>query len=227
MKTLLPAALALALVAAPDAGPSFAGSIRGQVHVPALPPAPARARDPYAGRASAIPNPRVPERGAPKDAVVYIESLDAAVNLALPEPPARPTLAQEQQSFLPRVVIVPVGGSVEFPNKDPIYHSVFSVSPAKRFDLGRYGRGASKRVTFRKAGLVTVYCDIHSNMEGFVFVAPNRAVTQPDASGRYALPDLPPGRYTLLAWHPDLGSIRQEVAVPERGDVTLDVRFVP
>lgn len=227
MKTVFLAAVALALFAAPEARPAVAGAIRGQVHVPALPPAPARARDPYAGRASAIPNPRVPERGAPKDAVVYIESLDEAVNAALTAPPERPMLAQEQQSFLPRVVTVPVGGSVEFPNKDPIYHSVFSVSPAKRFDLGRYGRGASKRVTFRKAGLVTVYCDIHSNMEGFVFVAPNRAVTQPDASGRYALPDLPSGRYTLIAWHPDLGTIRREVAVPERGDVTLDVRFAP
>ncbi|HEU4335313.1 MAG TPA: carboxypeptidase regulatory-like domain-containing protein [Candidatus Eisenbacteria bacterium] len=227
MKTLLLAALALALIAAPDSRSAAAGSIRGQIHVPPLSPAPARARDPYAGRASAIPNPRVPERGAPKDAVVYIESLDASVNEALPAPPARPKLAQEQQSFLPRVVVVPAGGSVEFPNKDPIYHSVFSVSPAKRFDLGRYGRGTSKRVTFPKAGLVTVYCDIHSNMEGFVFVAPNRAVAQPDESGRFALPDLPPGRYTLLAWHPDLTPLRREVTVPESGDVDLDLRFAP
>lgn len=227
MKTFLLAAVGLALFAASDSRSAVAGSIRGQIHVPPVPPAPARARDPYAGRASAIPNPRVPERGAPKDAVVYIESLDAPVNAALPAPPARPKLAQEQQSFLPRVVVVPAGGSVEFPNNDPIYHSVFSVSPAKRFDLGRYGRGTSKRVTFGKPGLVTVYCDIHSNMEGFVFVAPNRAVTQPDAAGRFALPDLPPGRYTLLAWHPDLTPLRQDVTVPESGDVTLDLRFAP
>jgi hypothetical protein len=166
-------------------------------------------------------------RGIPQDAVVYLESLPAGADSLLPPPPARPALAQKDQSFVPRVIAVPAGTVVDFPNMDPIYHSVFSVAPARRFDLGRYGKGKSKSVRFQKPGLVNVYCDIHSNMEGFVLVVPNRAFARPDAGGRYVLPDLPAGRYTLLAWHPDLAPTRHEVTVPEDGDVTVDVTFAP
>jgi len=174
-----------------------------------------------------MPEPRVPSRGEPQDAVLYIEVLPAATNAGIPAPVAVPKLAQQQQSFVPRVVVVSVGGSVEFPNLDPIYHSVFSVSPAKRFDLGRFGKGKSRSVRFLKPGLVNVYCDIHSNMEGFVLVVPNRAVAQADESGSYALPELPPGRYMLHAWHPDFSPIRRAVVVPEQGDVEVELRFAP
>jgi hypothetical protein len=222
------AALIVLLLLGPAAPPpgARAGVIRGQVAVPAVPP-PQRALQPYAGGAAALPQPRIPARGAPQDAVIYIESLPAEVDSLLPQPAGRPRLAQQDQSFQPRVIAVPAGGVVEFPNMDPIYHNVFSVSPAKRFDLGRYGRGKSKSVTFQKPGLVNVYCDIHSNMEGFILVVPNRALARPDAAGRYALPDLPPGRYTLLAWHPDLATVRREVVVPESGDVVLDLSLAP
>jgi plastocyanin len=226
--TLRPLVVALVLLL-PSVGASFgaAGVIRGRIEVPAVPSAPARVRDPYAGRASSLAEPRVPARGLPQDAVIYIESLPAEVNDRLPAPTARPQLAQQGQSFMPRVIAVPAGGSVEFPNLDPIYHSVFSVSPTRRFDLGRYGRGRSKSVQFNKPGLVNVYCDIHSNMEGFILVTPNRALARPDASGSYALPDLPPGRYSLRAWHPDMTPIQREVSVPEEGGVDVDLRFAP
>jgi plastocyanin len=204
-----------------------AGVIRGQVQMTAVPLAPTRVRDPYAGRASSLPEPRVPARGLPQDAVIYIESLPLDVSDRLPAPSTHPQLAQQGQAFMPRVIAIPVGGSVDFPNRDPIYHSVFSVSPTRRFDLGRYGRGRSKSVQFNKPGLVNVYCDIHSNMEAFVLVTPNRALARPDASGSYAMPDLPPGRYTLRAWHPDMAPIERDVSVPEHGDVDLDLRFAP
>jgi len=216
--------LLLPAVSVPRAG---AGVIHGQMQVPEPPPAPQRTAQPYAGGASSMAQPRVPVRGSPQDAVIYIESIPTGVDSVLPEPSGRPRLAQQDQSFVPRVVAVPSGGAVDFPNLDPIYHNVFSVSPAKRFDLGRYGRGKSKSVTFKKPGLVNVYCDIHSNMEGFILVVPNRALARPDAAGRYALPDLPPGRYTLVAWHPDLATVRREVTVPESGDVVLDLSLAP
>jgi plastocyanin len=221
--------LLIGLLSLPLAGArsADAGVIRGQVLLAAVPAAPSRVRDAYAGRASALPEPRVPERGLPQDAVIYIETLSPGVNDRLPAPTTTPQLAQQGQSFMPRVIAIPAGGSVDFPNLDPIYHSVFSVSPTKRFDLGRYGRGHSKSVLFMKPGLVTVYCDIHSNMEAFVLVAPNRAVARPDASGRYALPNLPPGRYNLRAWHPDMAPIQREVVVPDQGDVDLELRFAP
>jgi plastocyanin len=220
-------ALLLAVLSPSASAPAMAGVIRGHVEVPPMSPSAPRVRDPYVGQASAMPEPRVPSRGEPQDAIVYVEVLPAATNAGIPVPTAVPKLAQQQQSFVPRVVVVSVGGSVEFPNFDPVYHSVFSVSPAKRFDLGRFGKGKSRSVRFLKPGLVNVYCDIHSNMEGFVLVVPNRAVAQADESGSYALPDLPPGRYMLHAWHPDFSPIRHAVEVPENGDLEVDLRFTP
>jgi hypothetical protein len=226
--TLRFAALSLALISlAVIPRDTAAGVIHGQILVPPVSPGAGRARNPYAGQATSLAQPRVPARGAAQDAVIYVESIPARVDSVLPAPSGRPRLAQQEQSFVPRVTAVPVGGVVDFPNMDPIYHSVFSVSPVKRFDLGRYGRGKSKTVRFDKPGLVNVYCDIHSNMEGFIVVTPNRAVDQPDATGRYALPDLPPGRYSIIVWHPDLPQARRDVTVPETGDVSLDVSFTP
>jgi hypothetical protein len=95
----------------------------------------------------------------------------------------------------------------------------------KRFDLGKYGRGKSKSVRFTKAGVVNVFCDIHSDMAGFILVVPNRAFTQPDADGKFALPILPPGTYTVVAWHPDLKPVRRTVQIPETGDVAVDLSF--
>jgi plastocyanin len=230
METMLSRVPGLAALLCVVLFPPFAaraGSIHGQVQLAPVTPAPSRVRDPYAGRAAALPDPRVPARGLPQDAVVYIASLPDSVNQGLPFPSTGRQLAQQQQSFQPRVIALPAGGSVDFPNLDPIFHSVFSVSPTKRFDLGRYGRGRSKRVRFDKPGLVNVYCDIHSNMEGFVLVTPNRAVARPDETGRYALPDLPPGRYVVKAWHPDMAPIERDVVVPASGDVEVDLRLSP
>jgi hypothetical protein len=114
---------------------------------------------------------------------------------------------------------------VDFPNLDPIYHNVFSLSPVRRFDLGKYPRGHSRQVTFPKPGLVNVYCDIHSDMEAFILVLPNHAFARPTRAGEFTLPDLPAGRYILKAWHPDLGERSETVEVPATGDVTADVEF--
>src|SRR2546428_652282 len=97
--------------------------------------------------------------------------------------------------------------------------------PARRFDLGKYPRGSSRRVDFRKPGLVNVYCEIHSNMEAFVLVLPNHAFTRPSATGEYALPDLPAGSYQLHVWHPDLGTQTTTIEVPPTGDVLQSVNY--
>ena len=127
--------------------------------------------------------------------------------------------------FSPRVLAIQVGTTVEFPNRDPIYHNVFSVSPAKRFDLGKYAQGHSRRVRFDKPGLVNVYCDIHSDMAAWVYVVPHHVFAQASASGRFALPDVPAGHYTLVAWHPDHGEKTFEVDVPAKGDATVTVHL--
>lgn len=207
------------------AAPATAGVVEGTLHVPASVPAPARL-NPYPGRAGSLADAARVVRGLATDAVVYVDRVPAPAESALAArrgPPAR--LAQQRQAFVPRVLAVAAGARVDFPNLDPIYHNVFSLSPIQRFDLGKYPKGSSRQVVFRKPGLATVYCDIHSDMEGFVYVLPHHGFARPAADGRFALPPLPAGRYVLTAWHPDLGERRADVTVPETGSVTADLSY--
>lgn len=215
--------LLAALLALP-AGPADAGVIRGSLRAPAAEPARA-APDPYAGNANAIPGAAPPATGRITDAVIWVEALPGTVAAGLPGPSGRPQLVQRNQAFVPRVLAVAVDSEVDFPNRDPIYHNVFSLSPVHRFDLGKYPKGQSRTVRFRRAGVAHVFCDIHSNMEAFVVVTPNRAFTQPDDSGAWALPELPPGRYVLVLWHPEFGETRSTVTLPPEGDVRADLAF--
>ena len=120
-------------------------------------------------------------------------------------------MKSEQKRFQPRVVAVPKNATVEFPNVDPIYHNVFSVSGANRFDLGLYRSGASKPKKFEEPGLVRVYCNIHPQMVGFVMVVDSDfvAVTGPDGAFRFE--DVPPGSYVVKVWHEEGGETQQPV----------------
>jgi hypothetical protein len=108
-------------------------------------------------------------------------------------------------------VAVPKNSTVEFPNQDPIYHNVFSVSGANRFDLGLYRSGASKPKTFEEAGLVRVYCNIHPQMVGFVMVVDSDYVTVTPPSGEFELANVPAGSRVLKIWHEEAAS---EIAIP-------------
>ncbi len=200
-----------------------AGVIRGTLDVPAAAPAPP-SLDRYPGQANALPDARPAPHGLVSDAVVYLESVPPATEAALTAAASHPQLAQSHQAFDPRVLPVAVGTTVDFPNRDPIYHNVFSVSPIKRFDLGKYRQGHSKSVTFTRVGLVDVFCDIHADMEAFVLVLANHAFTQPDADGAWALPGVPAGRYTLHVWHPDFGERTRTVEVGG-GDTRVELKY--
>jgi plastocyanin len=133
----------------------------------------------------------------PPLAVVYLDGL-------FPRPASLPTkeIAQKDLTFLTSLLPVQVGTKVEFPNLDDTYHSIFSYSPAKRFDVGRY-RPEERPIpsqVFDKPGLVTLRCDIHEHMRALILVlnTPYFVVTNPD--GRYRLSRLPSGQYTLKAW---------------------------
>jgi plastocyanin len=181
--------------------------------------------NPYPGRANSLPRgAAAPSLGGVEESVVYIEKLPAGMTVPAP-PSVRPTLEQRQQAFVPRVLAVQQGTTIEFPNRDPVYHNVFSVSPTRRFDLGKYAKGQSRRARFDKAGLVNVYCDIHSDMAAFIYVVPHHVFAHPSVAGRFVLPELPAGAYTLHAWHPDRGEKSQAVQVPAEGDATVTVRF--
>jgi plastocyanin len=126
-------------------------------------------------------------------------------------------MAQESKRFQPRVAIVSRAGSVEFPNNDPVYHNVFSVSGSNRFDLGLYRSGASKSRSFTEPGLVRVYCNIHPQMVGFVMVvdSPFAAVTERD--GAFQFEGVPAGTWTLKAWHEEGTETSVPLTVPISG----------
>ena len=133
----------------------------------------------------------------PPLAVVYLDG-------AFPRPASLPTkqVAQKDLTFVPALLPVPVGTKVEFPNLDETYHNIFSYSPAKRFDLGRY-RPEERPIptqVFDKLGLVTLRCDIHEHMRGLILVLNTPYFVMTDTDGHFRLSGLPPGRYTLKAW---------------------------
>lgn len=134
---------------------------------------------------------------SPPLAVVYLEG-------SFSKPGALPTkqIVQKELTFIPALLPVQVGTKVEFPNLDDAYHNIFSYSPAKRFDLGRY-RPDEKPVPsqiFDVAGLVTLRCDIHEHMRALVLVLATPHFVTTDEEGRFRLSGLPAGRYTLKAW---------------------------
>ncbi len=141
--------------------------------------------------------------------VVYAEPLSGNA-------PARATgplaMTQRNKSFTPRVLGVPVGAVVQFPNEDGLFHNVFSLSPGQAFDLGLYRSGASKNRTFATAGVVRVFCNIHPQMTALVVVAPTPWIVNAGADGAFRF-DLPPGRYTLTALSERAPTVSIEVTV--------------
>jgi len=149
--------------------------------------------------------------------VVYLEvPLPAAVN------PVTAELKQRNRRFEPEVVAVPVGSSVSFPNADPIFHNVFSLSKAKQLDLGHYPSGQSRTIRFDKPGVVELYCHLHPNMNAVVLVLPGAFYTRPGADGTFQVAGVPAGHYKIVAWHKSAGLLRRSIQVPENGVVHID-----
>jgi hypothetical protein len=116
-----------------------------------------------------------------------------------------------------------VGSTVNFPNLDPFNHNVFSLSEPNGFDLGLYGRGETQSKRFARPGLVRVYCNIHPRMSGFVVVRENAWFTQPGSDGRFTIPNVPPGGYTLKVWHERGPEATQEITVPAGGLAGVEI----
>lgn len=138
------------------------------------------------------------------------------------------TIAMNGRAFVPRVRVVPVGSKVNFPNQDPFSHNVFSTSPLARFDLGLYPSGRSRDVTFRRAGVVPIYCNIHPRMTSFVLAVATPYYTQVGEDGRWRIPNVPAGEYTVHIWHERATPVERPLTVVASGnpsfDVTLDAR---
>jgi plastocyanin len=156
--------------------------------------------------------------------VVYLEGPDPAGNE--PVAPVKFKIEQLNRRFDPDLLVVPVGSTVSFPNMDPIFHNLFSLSKPKSFDLGSYDQGESRDVFFPKPGIVEVYCHLHPNMAATIVVTPNRWYAKPDRSGQYQIPDVPPGKYTVVAWHKSAGFFRKAIIVESGHDSTANF-FIP
>ena len=134
-------------------------------------------------------------------------------------------IEQRERQFAPRMLAVSAGSTVSFPNFDPIFHNVFSTSPARAFDLGIYKNGESRDVTFAKEGLIRLGCNLHANMAAHVVVvaAPHYVVT--DASGGFKFRSLPPGKYKLKAWAEDQGEPVTQTVEIKSGENTVNVQI--
>lgn len=169
------------------------GIIFGRVDV-RLPLGPAHVRP-----TTRSPEP-MPARGVPDRAqsVVYLKTAPQGAFEASPR--GRVTLDQKQETFVPYVLPVTVGTTVEFPNSDPFFHNVFSLSSPKKFDLGRYPQGQTKSVLFDKPGVVRVFCEIHSHMSAFILVFAHRYFAATGPLGEYRIDGVPPGSYDVVVW---------------------------
>lgn len=127
--------------------------------------------------------------------------------------PARYEMVSKSKKFTPGVIVIPVGTEVHFPNMDPIFHNVFSLSGANKFDLGLYKSGKSKSTIFKTPGLVRVYCNIHSQMVGYIHVMETSYHALTGSDGRFELKDVAPGRYSLKTWEAKAGDAARELVV--------------
>ncbi len=129
---------------------------------------------------------------------------------------------QRNETFVPHVLAITTGTTVDFPNSDKFYHNVFSLSKTRPFDLGRYAAGNSRPVRFDRAGIVRVFCDIHSHMNAYILVFNHPFFAMTDAEGRYRIENVPPGTYGVIAWNEGTSSEARPITVPDGGIAELD-----
>ena len=156
-----------------------------------------------------------------RNVVVYLETVPSMA--AAPGPATPLVIRQEDETFVPHVLPIVKGETVQFVNGDPLYHNVFSLSRAATFDLGRLPRDASKSIRFDLPGAVKVFCHIHSDMSAIVLVLENAFFTVPDADGHFALSGVPPGDYTMIAWHERAKPVVKSVHVEAGATTALDL----
>lgn len=163
--------------------------------------------------------------------VVWLTPVSGVVDLP-PQPPSEiPKLVQKDKSFHPSLLVVPVGGKVEFPNHDPFFHNVFSLFEGKRFDLGLYESGTTRFVQFDRPGVSFIFCNIHAEMSAVIITLATPYYAISDVRGELALPNVSPGRYSLQVFHsavaPDaLRALSREISVGP-GDASLGTLSLP
>jgi plastocyanin len=156
-----------------------------------------------------------------RNIVIYLAQVDSIPGAGIPG--QNPSIQQEGETFIPHVLPIVKGTTVDFPNLDPIFHNVFSLSGARSFDLGRYPQGSSRSVRFDQPGVVPVFCHLHSDMSAIILVLDNPFFAVPDSAGMYRIENVPPGTYTLIGWHERSERTEQKVSLKPGETVELDV----
>ena len=205
------AALALLPARPPAAGAQAeTGTIAGKVTVTKMRRAPLPT--------SAYGRRDVPHRSAQatpetRNVVIYVSGLKPPA----PPAPMRAQIAQRDEQFVPLVTAVTVGSTVDFPNQDPFFHNVFSLSRFATFDLGRYRSGTSKSQVLNTPGVVKVFCHLHSQMSAVIMVLDHAWFTIPSDDGTFTIRDIPAGARTVVAWHERIGERRDTVRIAPGG----------
>jgi plastocyanin len=192
---------------------SAGASLEGKVTLPrSASAAPATPR--YAADIAAKVGPP-----APSVAVVYL----VGDFLAPPATNVTAEVIQERFQFRPAVLPVRKGTTIEFPNRDDLYHSVFSYSKPKRFDLGRYRKDEKPAaIVFDQAGIVKLYCEIHEHMRATILVLDTPHFVCTDTNGIFRLENLPVGTFMLKAWIDDKTEREQSVTLTDGATVQVD-----
>jgi plastocyanin len=159
----------------------------------------------------------------PGGAVVWLRR--ASGETPRPAPAKGKVISQKGKAFVPHVLAVPVGTTVDFRNDDAIYHNVFSLTKPNDFDTGLYKQGGSYQQTFKRPGAVQLLCNIHSSMIGYVYVVDSPWYAQADGSGAFTIRGVPPGEYEIEVWHEGASkTTKQRLAVGADGVRGLEVR---
>jgi plastocyanin len=190
------------------------GRITGVVHLVAL--------TGTALRSGAYPsrqvNRQTPDAAEISNVVVFVK--DAPADSELPVTHA--SISQRDESFVPRVTAITRGSTVEFPNFDPYFHNVFSLSRALTFDLGRFRKGEKRERTVPRTGVIKVYCHIHSEMSSTILVFDHHLYTTPATDGTFTIDAVPPGTYQLSAWHERIGETTKPLTVVAGDDASVE-----
>ena len=182
------------------------GTIRGSVTLTEMRGAPL-ATTAY-GRRSVAPRP-APRGPETRHVVVFLTGTPAEGAV----PAMRARIAQRNEQFDPQVAAVTTGSTIDFPNADPYFHNVFSLSSAATFNLGRFRAGESRSRQFTKPGIVKVFCQIHAQMNASIVVLDHPWFVIPDEDGTFTIPNVPAGERTVVAWHERIGEKRERLRV--------------
>jgi len=160
-----------------------------------------------------------------ENVVLYLEGTVKAAEVPFARRPAasEPTIRQVDETFVPQVLAIQTGDTVHFPNDDPFFHNVFSLSGARSFDLGRYPKNQVRSVKFDRPGIVKIFCHIHSHMNAVIRVFDHPYFCRAGSNGAFSISHVPEGTYTLVAWHQRLKLQRQVIRVQPGGNTAVDM----